>query len=101
MHDVVLLDIIMPKMDGDQAAKEIRDLGFDGALIAMTGSTHPEDHNRFLQAGGNKVRLIIVVDFSPIHLSLQFFAVDHRMWTGHSEAFGNQRVTFCNLSFVA
>ena len=56
MYDVVLLDIIMPKMDGDIAAKEIRDLGFDGALIAMTGSTQPEDHNRFLQAGGNKVR---------------------------------------------
>ena len=55
MYDVVLLDIIMPKMDGDIAAKEIRDLGFGGALIAMTGSTHPDDHDRFLRAGGNKV----------------------------------------------
>ena len=55
MYDAILLDIIMPTMDGDVAAKEIRDLGFDGALIAMTGSTHTADHNRFLQAGGNKV----------------------------------------------
>ena len=30
MYDAILLDIIMPTMDGDVAAKEIRDLGFDG-----------------------------------------------------------------------
>ena len=55
MYDVVLLDIIMPNMDGDVAAKEIRDLGFGGALIAVTNSTVLEDHDRFLRAGGNKV----------------------------------------------
>ena len=55
MYDAILLDIIMPTMDGDVAAKEIRDLGFDGALIALTGSPSTEDHDRFLQAGGNKV----------------------------------------------
>ena len=56
MYDAIIMDIIMPTMDGDVAAKEIRDLGFDGALIAMTGSPAIDDHNRFLQAGGNKVR---------------------------------------------
>ena len=55
MYDGILMDILMLNMDGDDATRKIRDLGFEGVIVGMTGSSEKEDHARFLAAGGNKV----------------------------------------------
>lgn len=53
--DVVLMDIQMPEMDGDEAVRQIRkreqDLGKHLPIIAMTGYTLPEDRDSCLEAG--------------------------------------------------
>src|SRR6056297_70010 len=54
-HDLVLMDVHMPRMDGLDATKAIRDLPGSKNLpiIAMTASTFSEDRERCLAAGMN------------------------------------------------
>lgn len=54
--DLVLLDIGLPKMNGYEAAKEIRGLpgGSDTVLVALTGWGHQDDRQRSSQAGFDK-----------------------------------------------
>ena len=51
--DVVFLDLGMPRMDGIEAAKRIRDLpvGTDTMLIALTGWGQENDRRKTLEAG--------------------------------------------------
>jgi PAS domain S-box-containing protein len=51
--DVVFLDLGMPRMDGIEAAKKIRDLPFgtDTMLIALTGWGQENDRRKTLEAG--------------------------------------------------
>jgi len=49
--DLVLLDLQMPVMDGDEAAVAIRGLGFDVPLVVVTASAYEEDRERCLRAG--------------------------------------------------
>src|SRR6185312_16805978 len=41
--DAVLLDLQMPRVDGLQAAQELRRQGFRGPLVAVTALAQPED----------------------------------------------------------
>lgn len=56
--DMILMDIMMPVMDGLQAAKEIRALDREDAkevpIIAVTANTFPEDVKKSLDAGMNE-----------------------------------------------
>ncbi len=55
-YDVVLMDILMPEMDGYNAARAIRKLDSDKKnipIIAMTASTMKEDIEKCFQAGMN------------------------------------------------
>jgi signal transduction histidine kinase/ActR/RegA family two-component response regulator len=55
-HDIVLMDIHMPTMDGITAAREIRQLSCDARripIIAMTASVLPDEVARFYAAGMN------------------------------------------------
>ena len=49
--DVVLLDLQMPKMSGYEVARKLRELGFDGPLIAATASEMMTERYLALSAG--------------------------------------------------
>ncbi len=49
--DVVLLDIGLPGMDGFEVARQLRTLGRDMRLIAVTGYGQEADHQRVKSAG--------------------------------------------------
>jgi len=54
--DLVLMDIMMPEMDGLQAIEEIRRLGgrrSEVPIIALTAKAMPDDHDRCRAAGAN------------------------------------------------
>jgi signal transduction histidine kinase/CheY-like chemotaxis protein len=57
MYDVILMDCIMPVMDGFQATKTIRKDGSKIPIIAFTASAAQEDINSCYEAGMNDVLL--------------------------------------------
>ncbi|SFI74508.1 PAS domain S-box-containing protein [Paenibacillus sp. UNC496MF] len=56
-YDLILMDIHMPDMDGDEAARIIRlDSKYDRMpIIALTANIMREDHDRYMQLGMNDV----------------------------------------------
>ena len=54
-YDVILMDCVMPGMDGYETARKIREmekqLGRRSRIIALTASTMPEDRDRCFAAG--------------------------------------------------
>lgn len=49
--DLVLLDLAMPVLDGFAAARQLREAGFAGRVIAYSGNTDPELPNQLKKAG--------------------------------------------------
>lgn len=49
--DVVLMDMQMPVLDGLEAARQMRQLGFKGAIFALSAHGMLEDRQKFLAAG--------------------------------------------------
>ena len=54
-YDVIIMDILMPVMDGIEATTEIRALGFKGPIIGVTASIFPADENDMMKAGATTV----------------------------------------------
>ena len=52
-YDLVLCDDQMPCMNGPEAVKAMRALGFAGAVVGVSGNTLPEDVKKFTSAGAN------------------------------------------------
>ena len=50
-YDVVLMDIQMPRMDGTQAARKLRQAGYKVPIIALTAHAMKEERDRALRAG--------------------------------------------------
>ena len=53
--DVILIDFVMPNMNGPAAVKEIRALGYNGFVIGVTGNALAEDVECFMRNGADKV----------------------------------------------
>ena len=52
---MILMDFMMPKMDGPTATKAIRGLGYRGIVIGVTGTSSPQDLEIFTASGANLV----------------------------------------------
>ena len=53
--DFILLDYEMPRMNGPDAARTLREEGIFTPIIGVTGNVLPEDQQRFLHSGANRV----------------------------------------------
>ena len=71
--DVILMDFVMPNMDGPTATKEIRALGYRGIIIGVTGNALPADIELFLFHGANKVLV------KPLRLEELYAAITGKM----------------------
>ena len=54
-YSAILMDFVMPNMDGPTATKEIRSLGYTAPIFGVTGNTLDSDVGHFLQNGANRV----------------------------------------------
>lgn len=52
--DVVIMDVQMPRLDGYQAASQLRQHGYDGPIIALTAHALKGERERCLSAGYNE-----------------------------------------------
>ena len=53
--DCILMDYMMPVLDGPSATKQIRDLGYTGKIFAVTGNVLQHDIDHFIACGANLV----------------------------------------------
>ena len=55
MYDAILMDFVMPNMDGPSATHAIRALGYSGPILGVTGNTLESDVIHFVKCGANAV----------------------------------------------
>lgn len=53
--DVILMDSVMPVCAGPEATTKIRDLGYNGIILGVTGNVMPQDVRLFLEAGADVI----------------------------------------------
>lgn len=53
--DVILIDLMMPKMNGQETVRQIRSKGLEVPIVAFTALDDPEVHQEAIQAGCNLV----------------------------------------------
>jgi len=53
--DVILMDNVMPNMDGPTAAQQLRSAGYNGVIIGITGNVFPEDIADYMAHGADQV----------------------------------------------
>lgn len=55
IYDIIFMDFMMPNMNGPQATREIRSLGYKGLIIGVTGNMMPSDVEYFLESGADVI----------------------------------------------
>ena len=70
-YDMIVMDICMPGMDGYEASKRIRNLGYTGRIVALTANVLTTDDIQFKEAMMDDV-LLKPVDLNMIKKVLCF-----------------------------
>jgi len=70
-YDMIVMDICMPGMDGYEASKRIRNLGYSGRIVALTANVLTTDDIQFKEAMMDDV-LLKPVDLNMIRKVLCF-----------------------------
>ena len=70
-YDMIVMDICMPGMDGYEASKKIRQLGYNGRIVALTANVLTTDDTEFKEAMMDDV-LLKPVDLDMIKKVLCF-----------------------------
>ncbi len=76
--DVVLMDIRMPTMDGNQATMELRKTGFTKPIIAITAHAMKDEREEALQSGYNDYLTKPIDRSRLIDLLAEFQSVERR-----------------------
>ena len=50
-YDAIFMDYVMPNMNGPDATRAIRELGYKGLIVGVTGNSHDDDQEYFMNAG--------------------------------------------------
>jgi CheY-like chemotaxis protein len=53
--DIILIDLMMPRMNGQECVRELRKRGVDVPIVAFTALDDPEVHQDAMDAGCNLV----------------------------------------------
>ncbi|MBF0450995.1 MAG: transporter substrate-binding domain-containing protein [Candidatus Magnetomorum sp.] len=81
-YDIVLMDIQMPIMDGLEATKRIRQMGWiDVPIIALTARLYQQEKQNYLDAGMNNVV------GKPINFNELFATMEKYVLKDHKESF--------------
>jgi signal transduction histidine kinase/CheY-like chemotaxis protein len=75
-YDVILIDFVMPVMDGPTATKAIRALGYEGLILGVTGNTLDSDINYFVKCGADAV-LAKPFDFAAFRAHMKDHEQNH------------------------
>lgn len=54
-YDVIMMDFIMPKLSGPETVKILREMGYKGLIVGVTGNSMQSDIDEFMASGVNKV----------------------------------------------
>jgi CheY-like chemotaxis protein len=65
LFDIIFIDCNMPVMGGNEATSKIRELGFSGPIVTVTGDGLPEDVREIMSCGSSQV-LVKPVNTSAI-----------------------------------
>jgi CheY-like chemotaxis protein len=69
MYDAILMDFMMPICDGPTATRLIRDLGYKGLILGVTGNALPSDIEHFTSHGADQV-LLKPVNYDVLGMAL-------------------------------
>jgi signal transduction histidine kinase/methylmalonyl-CoA mutase cobalamin-binding subunit len=72
-YNIVLLDNLMPKMNGDEVCRQMRKQGRDDVIICVSANVLANDYSYFLSVGMNDV-ISKPVDIKEMELKLAYWA---------------------------
>jgi signal transduction histidine kinase/CheY-like chemotaxis protein len=82
-HDLILMDVRMPEMDGIQASKILRSEGYGGPIVALTADAFEDDRKACLAVGMDDF-LTKPLEISTLRAMLSKWS--QRLWTAQAKA---------------